>query len=179
MTQLVIENDNVTGKNNDSSFSTALKQKLDSKESGKKANKTINNRFFYSINDLNFLLEQDIKAENLSQSKVYNLPLSPVWCSGIANVRGMIVPVVNMHIFLGIEKADPKNKSKLLWLQLENNAPIIFQIDKLPSIIDYNGYTINPASENSADWVTNTLTKGSEEISIVDHNQLFNKLIKS
>ncbi len=136
----------------------------------------INNRFYYSVGKLNLLLEQDIKAENLSQPKIYEIPHPPSWCSGIVNVRGNIVPVVNMHILLKTGERTSTKHSKLLLFHHDSLSPIIFQIDKLPSMINFDNYTSKMLPDNSADWMTQLFQYESNIIYEVNHINLLKKL---
>jgi len=178
MSKLVDEN-SVDIKNDNASFSTLLSSKLSAESTDAEINKRKNSRFYYSVGEHKLLLEQDIKAENLPQQTINNLPHSPSWCSGMVNVRGIIIPVVNMHEILNTANKIPKNKTKLLWLQYQEMAPIIFQIDRLPSIIDYNEYKIDSTINSSYNWVTHVISKDTEKIYVVNHKQLLTQIKNS
>ena len=97
--------------------------------------KRLLSRFFYSIGPHNILLEKDAKVENLENLTINIIPHAPEWCTGIANVRGIIMPVVNMHIVLKTDIEQSLKKSKQMLVEQKNLSPIIFTIDKLPEMI--------------------------------------------
>lgn len=157
-------------------FSKATNSKDDSKKPADAVIELKNNRFYYSVASFNILLEKDIKAENLSNPHVYALPHSPAWCSGIVNVRGNIIPVLNMHTFLKTGIKVPINKSKLLLFKHSNMTPIVFQIDKLPAMIDFDDYAIATNSVDLPQWINKSFKEGSNLIHEVDHSNLLNLL---
>lgn len=157
--------------------STIQHQNKDKAPSSESVDAIANNRFYYSVGKLNLLLEQDVKAENLSLPKIYEIPHPPSWCSGIVNVRGNIVPVVNMHILLQTGENTSTKRSKLLLFQHNNLAPIIFQIDKLPSMINFDDYSKKTLTKNSANWMTQSFQHESNIIHEVNHIDLLKNLI--
>lgn len=175
---LVLEDENIIKSKNESSFSSQKKPEVDLTTSAEEVKEVKNHRFYYSIEELNILLEQDIDAENLPQSKVYNLPHSPEWCSGIVNIRGAIVPVVNMRYFFKIKTNLPIKKSKLLLIKNNSIEPIIFQIDKLPAMINFDDYSTAISQKDSPSWADSVLTDSNNTILQVNHITLLNQLIK-
>lgn len=173
---LILENEKTTKSKIETSFSSQLESKSELSASDQKVIENRNNRFFYCVAGLNILLEQDINAENLSQPKVYNLPHSPEWCTGIVNVRGNIIPILNVHVLLQTGVDMPVNKSKLLLFKHKKIAPIIFQIDQLPSMIDFDDYTISTNPNNSPHWMKKTFKSKSNIIHEVNHFDLLKTL---
>lgn len=143
---------------------------------------TVNYRFYYSVDSFNILLEQDIKAENLSLDKIYELPYPPSWCIGIVNVRGIIVPVVDMNILLETTPKTATRKTKHLLLQHEDFSPIVLQINKLPTMIDFDNYNIGKISEKINEkppgWSIKQLRYESNIIHEVKHKELLKQLYK-
>ncbi len=153
------------------------KTKIEVSVAAKEASVDTDSRFFYAVGDYKVLLEQTIKAENLSQLKIYKLPHSPEWCSGLINVRGIIVPVVNMHIILQTGGQASK-KSKLLLLQHQHIAPIALQIDELPVMINFNEYS-KDVMKNMPEWSNTIFKNQSNFIYEIDHVTLLNQLKNS
>ena len=172
-----IKDNNELNNKNETSFSQELKTKTDI-DTSKSAMPVVNHRFYYSVGNFNILLEQDIRAENLSPVKIYELPHPPFWCVGIVNVRGIIVPVVNMNILFETEAKTAIRKSKYLLLQHENFSPIILQIDELPTMIDFDNYSVEETTENSPSWSIKHLKYKSNTIHEVRHNHLLKQLSK-
>ena len=176
----VIEKANLktTNTSEQSSYTSVLNSALNSKR--RKRYNDANNRFYYSVGDLNFLVEKDLKVENLSQMTINKVPLAPEWCSGITSVRGVIIPVVNMHLLLKNELKTIKNKQSkkpyLLMVEHKNHAPIILQIDKLPEIINIKDYTYSRSENNSPNWQGKTWKNSTNKLFEINHDILFSTI---
>jgi len=165
-----------------SSYTSILNSALNSTK--RKRYNDASNRFFYSVGNLNFLFEKDLKVENLPEMTINKIPHAPEWCSGIISVRGVIIPVVNMHIFLKdeLEKSKHKTKNKqnnktyLLMVEHSNHAPIILQIDKLPEIINIKDYTYLKSANNSPNWQVKTWKNSTNKLFEINHDILINTI---
>ena len=131
------------------------------------------NQFYYSVGTYNILLEQDTKVENLTDIKINKIPHTPEWCSGITNVRGVIMPVVNMRRFLNIKE---ETNSHMIMLEHHQYKPIIFLIDHLPNSIQTDDCVIDEATAEMPKWVLKTLKNGSDTIYEVDHSKILDEL---
>ncbi|CAA6800496.1 MAG: Unknown protein [uncultured Thiotrichaceae bacterium] len=133
-------------------------------------------RFFYTVGLFKFLLEDDIKVENLHEHTINAMPYAPEWCSGVISVRGVIMPVVNMHAFLktGID-ASPK-KNKLIILDHRNHSPIALMIDRLPEVMFKDDYVIEKSPDKSPSWLANIMKNKTVTVYEVDHSELLKKL---
>lgn len=134
------------------------------------------NRFFYTIGLFNFLLEESIKVENLYNSTVNSVPYAPEWCSGITSIRGNIIPVVNMHIFLKTGKNIPSKKKKLMMIEHNNHSPIVFEIDRLPEVISTDNYTYTQLPNKSPIWLKKALRNEENIIYEINHSELLKQL---
>ena len=160
-----------------SSYSSVLNSAVDSTKRRSLSN--TNNRFYYTVGNHNLLFEKNLKVENLSATTINKVPHAPDWCTGIISVRGVIMPVVNMHTFLNSElklkeKYIQSKKTYLLMIEHNNHAPIILQIDKLPEIININDYTYSRSANNSPDWQGKTWKNSTNKLFEIDHDKLLN-----
>ena len=173
-------NPKITNTNEQSSYTSILNSALNT--APRKRYNDASNRFFYTVGDLNFLFEKDLKVENLPKTTINKVPHAPEWCSGIVSVRGVIIPVVNMHILLSNElnKLNSKNKQArkphLLMIEHNNHAPIILQIDKLPEIINIKDYTYSRSANNSPNWQGKTWENSTNKLFEINHDILFDTI---
>lgn len=58
--------------------------------------------------------------EILDYPMVTKLPNSKVWFHGVANVRGTLLPVIDLQSFLGLEPVQPGRRSKIMWIGMGN-----------------------------------------------------------
>ena len=158
----------VDKKHDASSFTSSLNSKIESLD---KQEGNATRRFYYTVGQFNILIEKDLKAENLQTLSINTVPNAPIWCSGIVSVRGVIMPVIDMHIFLNTKKSDTA-KSNFIMLEHKDYSPIIFQTDNLPTTIDLGQYTYEECPKNTPLWVENHLNNGETSIFEANHNQL-------
>lgn len=159
-----------------SSFSSDLKSEIELRSSNEKETESKTNRFYYTVGSYNLLIEQEIRVENLTNFIVNKIPHAPEWCTGIVNIRGIIMPVVSMHTFLKTGTNNSKRISKLIMLEHKNHAPIIFQIDKLPKMIFLDDYAHEKAPDKSPNWLINALKNGTNTLYKIDHSKLMAQL---
>lgn len=135
-----------------------------------------NYRFFYTVGLFKFLLEGDIKVENLHEYTINAMPYAPEWCSGVISVRGIIMPVVNMHIFLKTGVGTSPKKSKLIVLEHKSHSPIALMIDKLPEVIFTDDYMSEKVPDNSPEWLRKILKNKDHIVYEINHSELLKKL---
>lgn len=157
-----------------SSFTSELNTKVGFRRSTHA--KRLLSRFYYTIGPYNILLEKDAKVENLENLTINIIPHAPDWCSGIVNVRGIIIPVVDMHTVLKTEIEQPLRKSKQILVEQKNLAPIIFTIDKLPEMISLEDYETIKLKEDAPLWQQKGFMNESNTIFEVNHTDLLNQL---
>lgn len=84
-------------------------------------------RFYgFRLNDMQLLLDTNIRSEMINDAVITSLPLMPPYITGLCNVRGNLVPVYDMHKKLGLEEiSSDSGKKKILVLgENENMAGI-------------------------------------------------------
>lgn len=158
------------------SFSSNLKSEIDSRFTSKTKDKKRTNRFTYTVGAFNLLLEQEIKVENLSNLTINVIPHAPKWCNGIVNVRGVIMPIVDMHVFLKTGIKNPTKDTTLIRLEQKDHPPIIFQIDKLPEMVFLDDYTKIEMPEESPNWLIQSLKNGTNTLYEINHSELMQQL---
>lgn len=164
-----------------SSFSTNLKAALDLSTAATQSDENTDNRFFYSAGSQMFLLENDLKAETLKQANINKVPYMPAWHKGIISIRGIIMPVIDIHAFvqqqLNDTKPDQNEKKYLLKLEHKHHSPIVFIVDKLPVVINIKNLKKTKKTKNTPAWVTGYLKQGSTKIAQINHNELLQQII--
>ncbi len=87
-------------------------------------------RFYgFKLQDLQLLLDVDVRSEVINDVVITPLPLMPSFISGLCNVRGNLVPIYNMYKKLGLDVEVPEssNKKALILGENENMAGIEVQ----------------------------------------------------
>jgi chemotaxis signal transduction protein len=134
-------------------------------------------RYGYTVGNFNFLIPESTASEVIQKPSIYNLPNSPSWIEGLINIRGNIIPVMNIAKLLKITIS--KNPESILVLEkTDSNAALGIMINDLPVsleigesktstddypdiLLDYINAGFN---QNNADWIE------------FDPQQLFKKL---
>lgn len=69
-------------------------------------------------------------SELIDIPKLHHVPNSPAWFVGVTNLHGMVIPVFDLAIYIGLEHRE-KQKQRLLVLGQGNDAAAVI-IDGLP-----------------------------------------------
>lgn len=174
---LIAENNKFSSKYSSEkrSYSSEIKEEIQSRSEYGIRTKKKNRRFIYTVGSYNFLLEQDIKVENLSNLSLNTVPHAPKWCNGIVNLRGIIVPIVDMHVFLNTGNKTSKN-SQLMMLDHKDHSPVIFQTDRLPQIVYLDDYTTINIPEKLPNWIIKAIKNGTNTLYQIDHSELMTQI---
>ena len=84
----------------------------------------------FNIGETGLLCKLDDVTDISFPPEIYHVPNTMNWMLGLANVRGLLVPVVDLHIVLGIKA--PKKIKNMLVILSEGDDVIGFLSDGLP-----------------------------------------------
>lgn len=77
----------------------------------------------FRVGDVEIVASMSNIVEVLKPVECTRVPSSKVWFEGIANVRGLLVPVTNLHGFLyGGERHPPVQSSRIIVFRLTNTV---------------------------------------------------------
>jgi chemotaxis signal transduction protein len=168
---------------NTSSFISNLRSAIDISESMPVENKNNISRYFYRAGSYNFLLEQDMKVEYLTNSKVNKVPFLSKWHKGILSVRGIVMPVIDLHMFLNQQvtkkEKEGNEQSSLLMIEHKDHTPIVFEIESLPELVNFKKFKIKKSPKKIPTWQEKYLSDGNQTIIQIDHKELLNQIIKA
>ncbi len=77
---------------------------------------------------------------------VAHLPLAPSTLDGLANLRGRVLPIINLRRLFGCEERDSDDATRALVINL--GQPLGFVVDRVASVV-----TVEPSELESADGV--------------------------
>ncbi len=89
--------------------------------------------FGFRVGNVGFLVASDTYCEVIEQLQVNPLPNVEPWFSGLLNLRGNLVPVIDLQLLLG-ETVASSPKKRLLFAIGQGDKTIAFWIDGLPEI---------------------------------------------
>ena len=88
-------------------------------------------RYGFRVGDIGLLVGQNTVSEVLEKAPIYPLPNTPPWLLGLVNLRGNLVPVFDVKLFLELEDSGGREKRWLLILDQGDRAVGVL-IDGLP-----------------------------------------------
>ena len=126
-TRLSEENENLIRKL-ESSYQVSNKQESD----------TSATRFYaLALDNLKLLIDVQTSCELLDDNVIYTIPQVSEWLRGVVNVRGNVVPIIDLENIVTGKKQTPNKKSKIIIINLEN-APFGVFLTQLPKIITFD-----------------------------------------
>jgi purine-binding chemotaxis protein CheW len=84
--------------------------------------------------------------EIIRMPAVSNLPLAPRVLDGLANLRGRILPIINLRRLFGCDERDSDDATRALVIQI--GQPLGFVVDRVASVV-----TIEPGEIEAADAI--------------------------
>ncbi len=99
-----------------------------------------NRRYCLQIAGMNLIIDKETHCELLEESNIFSLPLSENWLVGMTNVRGDIVPVIDIEQILNKEEeknSSNLNNSKVIVIDKAENA-LGLLINNLPKSLIFN-----------------------------------------
>ena len=93
--------------------------------------------YSYSSAGLSLLIPNDITSEVLEESNVHSIPLAPKWLMGACNVRGDIVPIIDINQILKNEKTQLNTRQNITLILGSVEKAIGLTLDQLPKAIQF------------------------------------------
>lgn len=136
---------------------------------------------------LTFHLGQEIFAVNVNNllsilelTKITKVPHSPSYMKGIINLRGMVLPVVDMRSRFDMEEKDYDTNTCILVLELSKNDEhfrIGAIVDNVNEVIEFEQDQISPppfiGQKSFSDFLIGMAQKGDDFVMVLDVELLF------
>ncbi len=126
----------------------------------------------FTVDDLKIGLDAEQVVEILNDYTATYLPMMPSYIQGIYNMRGQIIPIMNIRLRLG--KPQLEGESLLIVLEYKNNQ-LGIQVDSVELMLDIPDESIVPIPSQSAQKLVAgmcTLPDGSGTMLVLDCEQL-------
>lgn len=98
----------------------------------------------FKLGDEEFAIDIGRVQEINRMMKITKVPNSPEFIEGVVNLRGKIVPVVNLRERLGLAKKEEDTKTKIIVTDI-NNSLIGFIVDEVNEVLRISKEIIEPA----------------------------------
>ena len=132
---------------------------------------------FY-LDDILYAVSAKQVVEVVQPPAVTPLPRVPEWCSGIANLRGNIISVVDLTKLWGIKPSGVSApKSKLILLRsLVGKTSVAFAVDRLSEIVALPTAEIQPVEDADSSHLLGKIKYKSLEVRLPDAEKIFSLL---
>jgi len=109
----------------------------------------------FRIGDELFGTDIDNIQEIIEYSEMTRVPLTPSHIRGVSNLRGNVIPIVDMSIRLGKEsRSDVTKRTCIIIVEMEDEGEKIdigFVVDEVDEVLDIKEDTIEPAPQFGTD----------------------------
>ncbi|MDO5096452.1 MAG: chemotaxis protein CheW [Peptostreptococcaceae bacterium] len=123
-----------------------------------------------------FGINTNYVTEIITNAKPTRVPMTPSYVKGIINLRGQIIPIVDIRLRLGKMEIDYDDKACIVVLEYAGIA-IGIVVDTVVNVIDIALPNISPMPENNAqEMVSGVISLGENEtLMILDCELLINQ----
>ena len=123
-----------------------------------------------------FAVEADDVTEVLQRGVVNNVPLASPAISGLLNLRGRIVPAIDLRIFFEFPAAPPSIKQINLIVDI-NDEWYCFLVDKLLDVKAYEPHQVTPPTNDSSSVLTGVLPDTDQLIHFLSPEKILKSLL--
>lgn len=120
----------------------------------------------------------DIKyVDNIVRMQhITRVPQVQDYFKGVINLRGEVVPVMSIRKKMGLDADEYTNKTRIIIIKLESNAPIGIIVDEVNEVVTLDERCIEPSNRDSKraeDTFINGIGKNEDSlISLLDLNMV-------
>ncbi|MBO0663449.1 chemotaxis protein CheW [Jiella sp. MQZ9-1] len=130
----------------------------------------------FEIGGQRFCVRTTAVREIRGWSKSTPLPQAPREIMGMMNLRGSIIPIVNMATKLGMPASEPDGRSAVIVAEVQD-AVIGLLVDRVADILTVEAKTIQPTPEMrgsfTGGYVTGVIATGDGMTCFLDLNRMF------
>ncbi len=131
----------------------------------------------FLIDDKCFAFDSDLVIEVLQKGVINNVPLASPAISGLLNLRGRIVPAIDLRTFLEFSPASSNAQQINIIVDIRNEW-YCFLVDQLLDVTSYDPYQITPHSNALFDVITDVLPTASHLIHFLSPEKILKRLLE-
>ncbi|HCS63904.1 MAG TPA: chemotaxis protein CheW [Cellvibrio sp.] len=131
----------------------------------------------FRIGNENYGLELSQTREIIEYSGITEVPLMPNFLRGVINLRGEVVPVIDLAVRLGRKPIEVQKRTCIIVVELENNEQnhvLGLLADSVSEVIDMNDDNIEDApsfgANIRADFIQGIAKRDDEFVVLLDAN---------
>ncbi len=134
----------------------------------------------FRLGDESYAIEIEKSREVLNYTKITRIPKTPEYMLGVINLRGGVVPVVDLKMKFGMEKIMEPAKSKIIILELLLNKETLLigaLVDSVQEVLELENNHIESAPKlgmnMNTEFIKGIGKKGEEFLIILDIDKIF------
>ncbi len=127
----------------------------------------------FVLGDQSFAINVDKTREILRWPGVRSIPDAPVALIGITSVRGEVLPMVDLRIFLGIPPVTPMEQSKVIIAEF-NEVKLGFVVDAVERIYRIKSEDLDASMTGKylGDWILYVIKRDSRNVLLLDYEAI-------
>lgn len=126
----------------------------------------------FFADDQGFAIDSDYVIEIINEFSITHLPCVPDFIKGIINLRGQIIPIMDMRLRLGRTEAERTRYSCIVVIAVHSISIGLF-VDRVSQMIDLDLDQISPTPENHQDEFVDGISRVDRDVYLmVDCNRL-------
>ena len=130
----------------------------------------------FLIEDTCFAIESDNVTEVLQRGVINKVPLASPAISGLLNLRGRIVPAIDLRVFLEYP-ATPHSIKQISLIVDISNEWYCFLVDKLLDVKAFDPHQVVPPTNNSSSALTGVLPDTDHLIHFLSPEKILKHLL--
>jgi len=113
------------------------------KQSGLEAQTAVKRCLTFDSGDLILFLSTDYIIEIINEHTITHLPMVPRFIKGIINLRGQMLPVVDIRLCMGKPEAEQTSQTCIVVLDV-NSIPLGVVVDSVRQVVDIDFRNVRP-----------------------------------
>ena len=132
----------------------------------------------FLVADKCFAFNSDLVIEVLQKGVMNNVPLASPAIAGLLNLRGRIVPAIDLHIFLEFRPSSSSIQKINIILDIKNEWYCVL-VDQLLDVTAYNSHQLTPPSNALPDVITGVLPTTNNLIHFLSPEKILKRLLET
>ena len=118
----------------------------------------------FSSNGLNIGVSTNYVIEIITNHSITMLPLAPDYVKGIINLRGQIIPIIDIRLRMGKPSIDYTSSTCIIVLNI-NSVQIGIIVDAVQQVMDIDQSQISPVPvENQQELISGMVSSGGRSV---------------
>jgi len=127
-----------------------------------------------------FAVDVQIAKEIVDYAEVTQVPQTPDYLLGVINLRGAVVPVIDMRLKFGMEEGATTENSCIIVMEVDVNGEIVTAgalVDSVQEVMDLSESQIEPppkiGTRMNTDYIKGMGNMGEKFLILLDMNKVF------